>query len=110
MLAELKKVFLLWIIYHLPIVQIETHFHKAQDLEKKREKALLKDFETYRAFTGRRLKEFRLEVLRAGFKTAWANKDFATIISVAQKIPEDALQEDEKLLLWYDQALTYAGQ
>ncbi len=84
--------------------------NKAQDLEKKREKALLKDFETYRAFTGRRLKEFRLEVLRAGFKTAWANKDFATIISVAQKIPEDALQEDEKLLLWYDQALTYAGQ
>jgi len=84
--------------------------NKAQDLEKKREKALLKDFETYRAFTGRRLKEFRLEVLRAGFKTAWANKDFATIISVAQKIPEDALQEDEKLLLWYDQALTYSGQ
>ena len=84
--------------------------NKAQDLEKKREKALLKDFETYRAFTGRRLKEFRLEVLRAGFKTAWANKDFATIISVAQKIPEDALQEDEKLLLWYDQALTYTGQ
>jgi DNA modification methylase len=81
--------------------------NKAQDLEKKREKALLKDFETYRAFTGRRLKEFRLEVLRAGFKTAWSNKDFATIISVAQKIPEDALQEDEKLLLWYDQALTY---
>ena len=76
-------------------------------MEKKREKALLKDFETYRAFTGRRLKEFRLEVLRAGFKTAWSNKDFATIISVAQKIPEDALQEDEKLLLWYDQALTY---
>jgi len=84
--------------------------NKAQDLEKKREKALLKDFETYRAFTGRRLKEFRLEVLRAGFKNAWANKDFATIISVAQKIPEDALQEDEKLLLWYDQALTYSGQ
>jgi hypothetical protein len=81
--------------------------NKALDLEKKREKALLKDFETYRAFTGRRLKEFRLEVLRAGFKTAWANKDFATIISVAQKIPEDALQEDEKLLLWYDQALTH---
>ena len=87
-----------------------TDANKAQELEKKREKALLKDFETYRAFTGRRLKEFRLEVLRAGFKTAWANKDFATIISVAQKIPEDALQEDEKLLLWYDQALTYAGQ
>jgi len=79
---------------------------KGQDLEKKREKALLKEFETYRAFTGRRLKEFRLEAMRAGFKNAWASKDYATIIAIAQKMPEEALQEDEKLLLWYDQALT----
>ncbi|MBU1223666.1 MAG: DNA methylase [Gammaproteobacteria bacterium] len=80
--------------------------NKAQDLEKRREKALLKEFEGYRAFTGKRLKEFRLEVLRAGFKTAWGNKDYKTIIDIAQKMPEEALQEDEKLLLWYDQALT----
>jgi DNA modification methylase len=80
--------------------------NKAQDLEKKREKALLKEFETYLAHPGRRLKEFRLEVLRAGFKAAWGKKDYATIIKVAQKIPDEALQEDEKLLLWYDQALT----
>ena len=80
--------------------------NKAQDLEKKREKALLKEFEGYRAFTGRRLKEFRLEVLRAGFKNSWGNKDYKTIIAISQKIPEDSLQEDEKLLLWYDQALT----
>jgi DNA modification methylase len=79
---------------------------KAQDLEKKREKALLKEFDGYVAATGRKLKEFRLEVLRAGFKTAWASRDYQTIIKVAQKIPEEALQEDEKLLLWYDQALT----
>lgn len=80
--------------------------NKAQDLEKKREKVLLKEFETYLAATGRRLKEFRLEVLRAGFKVAWGNKDYQTIIKVAHKIPDEALQEDEKLLLWYDQALT----
>ena len=80
--------------------------NKAQDLEKRREKALLKEFDSYLASTGRRLKEFRLEVLRAGFKTAWGNKEYQTIIKVAQKIPEESLQEDEKLLLWYDQALT----
>ncbi len=80
--------------------------NKAQDLEKKREKALLKEFDEYVGATGRKLKEFRLEVLRAGFKTAWGQKDYKTIIKVAQKIPEEALQEDEKLLLWYDQALT----
>lgn len=80
--------------------------NKGQDLEKKREKALLKEFEGYEAATGRKLKEFRLEVLRAGFKAAWAAKNYKAIIAIAQKIPEDALQEDEKLLLWYDQALT----
>ena len=80
---------------------------KAQDLEKKREKALLKEFDEYRTASGRRLKEFRLEVLRAGFKSAWAGRDFKTIIAVAQKVPEEALQEDEKLLFWYDSALTH---
>lgn len=80
--------------------------NKAQDLEKKREKALLKEFEKYQQHSGRKLKEFRLEVLRAGFKEAWSRKDYQTIISVAKKIPDEALQEDEKLLLWYDQALT----
>lgn len=79
---------------------------KAKDLEQKRERSLLKEFENYKSAPGRKLKEFRLEVLRAGFKTAWAAKDYKTIIGIAQKIPEEALQEDEKLLLWYDQALT----
>lgn len=79
---------------------------KAKDLEQKRERSLLKEFEAYKTAQGRRLREFRLEVLRAGFKTAWAARDYKTIIGIAQKIPEDALQEDEKLLLWYDQALT----
>jgi hypothetical protein len=80
--------------------------NKARDLEMIRERALLKEFEAYRSFAGRRLKTFRLEVMRAGFKNAWANKDYATIIAIARKVPEEALQEDEKLLLWYDQALT----
>ena len=80
--------------------------NKADDLEKKREKALLKEFETYQINSARKLKDFRLEALRAGFKTAWVQKDYQTIIKVAQKIPEEVLQEDEKLLLWYDQALT----
>jgi len=29
---------------------------------------------------------------------------------VAQKVPENVLQEDPKLLMWYDQALTRAGE
>lgn len=80
--------------------------NKAHDIEKKREKALLKEFQSYLEFTGRRLKEFRLEVLRAGFKDAYSKKDYQTIVSIAKKIPDESLQSDEKLLLWYDQALT----
>ncbi|MBY6083620.1 DNA methyltransferase [Ruegeria arenilitoris] len=80
--------------------------NKAKDLEQKRERSLLKEFETYKTATKRQLKESRLEVLRAGFKAAWAAKDYKTIIGIAEKLPDQTLQEDEKLLLWYDQALT----
>lgn len=80
--------------------------NKAQDLEKKREKALLKEFDAYRSFTGRKIKESRLEVLRAGFRAAWAAKDYQTIIGIANKLPDETLQEDEKLLTLYDLALT----
>lgn len=80
--------------------------NKAQDLEKKREKALLKEFEHYKTFTGRKIKESRLEVLRAGFRAAWSAKDYATILAIAHKLPDETLQEDEKLLTLYDMALT----
>lgn len=80
--------------------------NKAQDLDKKREKALLKEFEAYKSFKGRKIKESRLEVLHAGFRNAWATKDYDTIISISNKLPEATLQEDEKLLTFYDLALT----
>ena len=54
----------------------------------------------------RHLKLFRLEAVRAGFRQAWQAKDYATILAVACKIPDDVLHEDPKLLMWYDQAQT----
>jgi hypothetical protein len=83
--------------------------NKAGDLEKLREKSLLKEFEEYRDSKQKRLKVFRLEAVHAGFKRAWQERDYTTIIDVARKIPEDVLQEDAKLLMWYDQALTRTG-
>lgn len=83
--------------------------NKAGDLEKLRERALLKEFDDYRQSTQRKLKVFRLEAIRAGFKKAWQEKDYRTIIEVADKIPDNVLQEDSKLLMWYDQAITRAG-
>jgi len=80
--------------------------NKAGDLEKLRERTLLREFEEYRESKQKRLKVFRLEAVRAGFKKAWQERDYATIIAVARKISEKVLQEDPKLLMWYDQAVT----
>ena len=83
--------------------------NKTGDLEKLRERALLREFEDYHKSTQKRLKLFRLEAIRAGFRKAWQGRDYGTIIVVARKIPEAVLQEDPRLLMWYDQALTRAG-
>ena len=80
--------------------------NRAGDLERLRERALLKEFEEYRQSAQRRLKVFRLEAVRAGFKRAWQSHDYGAIVTVADKIPDTVLQEDPKLLMWYDQALT----
>jgi DNA modification methylase len=83
--------------------------NKTQDLEKLRERNLLREFEEYQAFKGRQLKVFRLEAVRTGFKKAWAERDYQTILNVSGKLPEQMLHEDPKLLMWYDQALTRTG-
>ena len=82
--------------------------NKAGDLEKLREKDLLKEFGAYKQ-AQKKLKVFRLEAVRAGFKKAWQERDYTTIIAVAKKIPNNVLEEDPKLLMWYDQALTRMG-
>ena len=50
-----------------------------------------------------------MEAIRAGFKKAWQERDYQTIINVAEKIPNKVLEEDPKLLMWYDQAVTRMG-
>jgi DNA modification methylase/DNA-directed RNA polymerase subunit RPC12/RpoP len=79
--------------------------NKAGDLEKLRERSLLKEFEEYRQ-AKMKLKVFRMEAVRAGFKKAWQERDYSTIIKVAEIIPNKILEEDPKLLMWYDQAVT----
>lgn len=83
--------------------------NQATDLEKLREKDLIKEFEEYRQ-SKKKLTKFRIEAARSGFKKAWQEKNYQTIIEVAKKIPEMVLQEDPKLLMWYDQAVTRLGE
>jgi len=77
---------------------------KQIDLEKLREKSLLSEFEAYKNAKERKLKLFRIEAVRTGFKTAYDRRDYKTIVGVAAKLPENVLQEDEKLLMYYDVA------
>ena len=79
---------------------------REEDLQKLRERELLKQFAEYKRHSGRKLKTVRLEAVRCGFKKAWQDRDYKTIIEVAEKIPQNLLQEDHKLLMWFDQAQT----
>jgi len=84
--------------------------NKQADLDKLRERSLLREFETYKESKKKRLKLFRLEAVRAGFQKAWQAADYDTILAVTRKIPPKILQEDPKLLMWYDMSLTRTGQ
>lgn len=84
--------------------------NKEADVQKSREKALLREFAEYRETKQKKLKAFRLEAIRAGFRWAWQQNDYNAILDVAEKIPEDVLQEDAMLLMWYTNSLMRAGR
>lgn len=70
--------------------------------EKRHEKQLLREFRQYKQ--QKRLKKITTEALRAGFKQAWKQQDYQTIITIAEKIPNMLLYEDEQLLQFYELA------
>ncbi|BAY20685.1 DNA methylase N-4/N-6 domain protein [Calothrix sp. NIES-2100] len=84
--------------------------NQAIDLEKLRLKSLLREFEEYHQIKQKKLKVFRLEAVRAGFAKAWKEKNYQIIVDVAKKIPETVLQEDQKLIMLYDNALNRLGE
>ncbi len=79
--------------------------HRQGDLEQLRIRALLREFEEYKASTQRKIKQFRTEAVRAGFKAAYDARDYRTIVEVAAKLPDEVVQEDEKLLMYLDVAM-----
>jgi len=83
--------------------------NKQADLDQIRDRALLKEFEELKESSQRKIKQFRTEAVRAGFKACWQERDYSTIVKVAAKLPEAVLQEDEKLLMYIDNAQTRLG-
>ncbi|WP_156393841.1 MULTISPECIES: site-specific DNA-methyltransferase [unclassified Rhizobium] len=80
--------------------------NKQHDVEARREKSLLREFDIYKAHKGKKMREIRLEVMRVGFKAAWAAKDYRTIIDVSAKVPDEVWQEDERLMMLHSMAET----
>lgn len=81
---------------------------KEADLEKVRARELARNFKAYveMASTPKgKIKEARLEALRFGFRECYKEKDFATIVKVAQRLPEALVMEDDVLLQFYDIAI-----
>ena len=77
---------------------------KEADVAKLREKKLLKEFEGYLATKGK-IKLFRFEAVRVGFAKLWADKNYKLIVETAERLPESVIQEDDKLLMYYDLSL-----
>lgn len=77
---------------------------KEADMAKLREKSLLKEFDGYLATRGK-LKLFRSEAIRAGFAKLWKDKNYKLIVATAERLPEQVIQEDDKLLMYYDISL-----
>jgi DNA modification methylase/transcription elongation factor Elf1 len=73
---------------------------KADHLEQLRNRELLRVFEGYRAGIGP-LERFRSEAVRAGFKQAWANRDYGSIVAVGRRLPPDAFVNDTALLHYF---------
>ena len=78
---------------------------KSGDIAELREKNLLKEFQEYQATKGK-LKVFRSEAIRAGFAKLWKDKDYQAIVTMAERLPEETIQEDSNLLMYYDISLS----
>lgn len=78
---------------------------KSGDIMKLRDKRLVKEFEGYLEGKGK-LRVFRTEAIRVGFAKLWKDKDYHNIVKVANRLPESIIQEDDKLLMYYDISLS----
>ncbi|WP_031552727.1 DNA methyltransferase [Oribacterium sp. FC2011] len=78
---------------------------KEGDVVKLREKKLWKEFEDYLASKGK-LKLFRSEAIRVGFARLWKEKNYKAIVDMAERLPEQTIQEDPNILMYYDISLS----
>jgi 16S rRNA G966 N2-methylase RsmD len=90
-------------LWYVPDPQNEAH------LEQIRHRALCKEFQRYLDTKGK-LRIVRTEALRAGFKESWQKKDYTTIVKMAKRVPDAVIQEDQALLMYFDNASLMLGE
>lgn len=78
---------------------------KEGDVAKLREKRLWKEFEGYLTSKGK-LKLFRSEAIRVGFARLWKEKNYQAIVDMAERLPEQTVQEDPNILMYFDISLS----
>lgn len=78
---------------------------KEGDVARLREKKLVKEFEGYMSSEGK-LKLFRSEAIRAGFSKLWKEKNYEAIVKMAERLPEETVQDDANILMYYDISLS----
>jgi DNA modification methylase len=76
---------------------------KAAHLDQLRERELLKVFTDYASRTGP-LMQFRSEAVKAGFKRAYRDRDFETIVRVGKRLPVEAFNDDTALMHYFRNA------
>ena len=75
----------------------DPHFGSANHCEK--------EFQEYLDGKGK-LKVFRLEAVKVGFAKLWKEKDYTSIVKIAERLPEQTVQEDPNILMYYDISLS----
>jgi hypothetical protein len=81
--------------WHVP------NLEKANYIEKLLHKSFIREFIFHKEQTSKsraRIKEVRLEALREGFKECFKQKDFQTILTITEKIPQNILPENKQIL------------
>ena len=81
--------------------ELKVVLTKKGNVDKSREKNLLKDFQSYLESKGK-LTLIRSKAIRVGFAKLWKEKNYEAIVALAKRLPEETIQEDQSLLMYYD--------
>ena len=79
------------------------------DLEQMRHRALMKEFQQYLDTKGSS-RWSAPKRFGPGSRMCWQRQDYTTIVQMGEASPDAVIQEDQALLMYYDNALMRVGE